>query len=405
MLMNKSIVRAAIVLLMFFSVVITNRFVGFEEVVMNGFSDVNSYTAIAKAFPHLPKSVAMFHHAQRLFFPYIIGMISYVSGMSLYTSFMVFTIIFLLASLYVIDGILRFYNVSEPLYAVCMALVIFNPYVIRQYLLAPGMITDLMFFFGTAVIISGLIRKSIFMLVSGSIVAILARQTALVFIPGFFVWIFISGNFSDRSLKNKIFNFTVISVIIILLYKITDVFASKFGGLNINLQHIFSTIPYLKYAFAQLHGSAFFYFFINIILRESISLIISIAVLVLAIALCWKDGKLLKQLSLMILFALLIMLQPVMNANPESATRLVSFAIIAIVSAIAQATALKHLTSKTAFFVCLLCFIASGHHYYSSVRFVLPSFANYQFAALHFTTAAIIFIVLWRDSSIRQQRT
>ncbi len=383
---------------MFFTVAATNRFVSLTEAIGNGFSDVASYRAIADAFPHFPESVTMFHHAQRLFFPYIIGMISYVSGISIYLSFLSVTIVSLIATLYVTDRILSFYNVSTPLYCLCMALLIFNPYVFRSYLTSPGMITDLLFLFGTSVIILGLIRNNRFILAVGCITAVLARQTTVVFIPAFFLWLFISETFRSKHFNSKLIFISVLSFIIIFLYKLTGFFASFFGGENINYLQLFSLIVYLRTSLPDLHGAGIIYFFMNLISRDIISLIIPIAVLVPEMLLHRKDSELLKQLCLMVSLALLIMLQPVMNGNPESATRLVSFAAIPLVSAIAlisdKAHSLKFMTYKHAGFMCLLCYIASFHHYYSIIRAVLPSFVNYQFAALYFSTAAVIFIVL-----------
>ncbi|MBF0519834.1 MAG: hypothetical protein HQK92_08935 [Nitrospirae bacterium] len=392
-------IRAAIVLAMFFSVLITNRYVDFDNAIMNGFSDISYYTNIAKASPHLTKSFTSFHHAQRFFFPYIIGMISRTTGVPLYASFMIFTVTSILATLYVMDRILIFYSLNAVGYALCMAMIIFNPYVCRLYLICPGMITDLMFLFGTSIVILGLVKDSPLILLTGSVVAILARQTAVVFMPGFFIWLAVSEGFESKKFKNKFFIYALVSVVIVLLYKITGAVASMFGDKNVNLQHIYSLITYLMTLIPTLKGVEIIYFFVNLIARDTFSLTVSAAVLVPLGLFCRRDAKLPKDFWLMILFALLIMFQPVMNGHPSDATRLVSYAVIPLVTATAIISdflpQLKLMANKRAFVLCLLCYIGSFHHYYSLVHLVIPSFSNYQFAVLHYVVVAAIFAVLW----------
>ncbi|QWR78177.1 hypothetical protein [Candidatus Magnetomonas plexicatena] len=399
MLKNKNIIRAVIVLAMFFSVLVTNRYVDFENAIMNGFSDVSYYTNIAKAFPHLTKSFTTYHHAQRFFFPYIIGMISHITGISLYASFMIFAVTFLLATLCVMDRIL--YSVNGAVYALCMALIIFNPYIFRLYLFCPGMITDLMFLFGTSVIILGLVKDSTYILLTGSVVAILARQTAVMFMPGFFIWLAVSENFGTEKFKKKLFRFTLVSVAIVLLYKITGYVASIFGGDNMNLQHLCSLIPYIKASIHNLKRIDIIYFFVNLIVRDTFSLTLSVAVLIPIVIFCRRNVKLPKESWLMILFAMLIMFQPVMNGFPNDATRLVSYAVIPLITAAAIVSGsvppLKLMTNTLILFLCLLCYIGSFHHHYSRVHLVFPSFSNSQFALLHYVVVAVVFTVLWRE--------
>ncbi|MBF0521229.1 MAG: hypothetical protein HQK92_16075 [Nitrospirae bacterium] len=393
-------IRAAIVLAMFFSVLITNRYVDFDNAIVNGFSDISYYTNIAKASPNLTKYFTSFHHAQRFFFPYIIGMISHTTGVPLYASFMIFTVTFLLATLYVMDRILIFYNLNAAGYALCMAMIIFNPYIFRLYLFSPGMITDLMFLFGTSVVILGLIKDSPLILLTGSVVAILARQTAVVFMPGFFIWLAVSEGFESKKFKNKFFIYALVSVVIVLLYKITGAVASMFGDKNVNLQHIYSLITYLMTLIPTLKGVEIIYFFVNLIARDTFSLTLSAAVLVPLAVFCRGDAKLPEDFWLMILFALLIMFQPVMNGHPSDATRLVSYAVIPLVTAAAilsgHVPQLKLMANTRIFFLCLLCYISSFHHYYSLAHLIIPSFSNNQFALLHYVVVAAIFALLWR---------
>jgi hypothetical protein len=151
-------------------------------------NDERDYRAIALAAPHLPSAKLQNQHAQRFVFHYLIGLLGRPFSVDgVYAVATVATVIGLLA---VLMCVLRSLRLSTPAAVVCLAVFILNAYSIRYYLIARGEITDLFFDLGVLVSLWGLFGRRYWLVLVGTIVAALARQTELpaAVILGVAVW-------------------------------------------------------------------------------------------------------------------------------------------------------------------------------------------------------------------------
>jgi hypothetical protein len=140
-------------------------------------NDEVDYRAIATAAPRWPDSKLQNQHAQRFVFHYLIGLLGRVFGVDVvYGAVTLLAVIGLVA---VLCWVMRALALSTGAALVCLAVFILNAYSIRYYLIARGEVTDLLFDLGVLISLSGLFSRRYALVLSGTIVAALARQTEL----------------------------------------------------------------------------------------------------------------------------------------------------------------------------------------------------------------------------------
>ena len=200
-------------------------------------SDTASYRAIALAAPGIPAETVAYHHAQRFWLPWLLGIIAKSSGISL-------DIVFRLAACGLWVGvslvflqILRTIRLSLQWQAIFLVALLSNPYCGRYFLAVPFMVTDLLFILGFSIIICGVVRDAPKLAAIGMIVAAFGRQTALPIMVAIWLWQ------SWRSLRDKhcIWDIAVVveaSFVVIGLYMLGSGFAQKTGTQSYNIEHI-----------------------------------------------------------------------------------------------------------------------------------------------------------------------
>ena len=70
---------------------LTNKYYDFNEIVSINQLDSVSYMAIANYAPSYSSEIMPYHHAQRFFFPYLIGITANVFNFDIFQSFKLFT--------------------------------------------------------------------------------------------------------------------------------------------------------------------------------------------------------------------------------------------------------------------------------------------------------------------------
>ena len=78
----------------------SNNYFSFENSLIYGASDGNSYMAITKNFPYFKENGYAVSHNQRFLFPYLVGLISFLTDLDPFSSYRLFTSILLFLLIY-----------------------------------------------------------------------------------------------------------------------------------------------------------------------------------------------------------------------------------------------------------------------------------------------------------------
>ena len=104
----------------------------------------------------------MIIHAERFFFPYIIGLISNSMKIDIFYTYKAFVFLILLMINFYIYKIHYYLKHKNDLILCSLSLINLNPYISRYYISVPTIINDLIFILGTTIIIHYIIRKKKF---------------------------------------------------------------------------------------------------------------------------------------------------------------------------------------------------------------------------------------------------
>ena len=157
---------------------ITNSYFNYEESLIFGGADGFSYYEISRYAPNISATTIQPIHSERFFFPYIIGIISKISNIEIYTLYRIFVIIIIfLINKHFIDFFFKF-NKNIQIILLSLLVLNFNPYITRYYIAVPLIVNDLIFMYGSLISINGLKDKSQRKFYVGFIIAALARQSA-----------------------------------------------------------------------------------------------------------------------------------------------------------------------------------------------------------------------------------
>ncbi|WP_249009698.1 hypothetical protein [Conexibacter sp. DBS9H8] len=158
----------------------TNRWLGWAASLrLVQANDEHDYRRIAAAAPSLPHGGIQNQHGQRFVFHYLIGLIARGLGTGLPGTYTVITVLVVVALVGVLGLLLTQVGLSGPQWALCLAVFVLNTYSLRYYLIARGEVTDLIFDLGLALSLLGLFRRRWWVILAGTAVGALARQTEL----------------------------------------------------------------------------------------------------------------------------------------------------------------------------------------------------------------------------------
>ena len=226
-------------------IILTNNWMGWDAGIKSIAWDAASYEIIAQAAPSLPQVQLLFHHAQRIFGPYLAGSLSNIAGLPPQVIFYFLAGICIFASILFVHKSLVSLWLSTWNYTVCMSLFILNPFTLRYYMIAPGMLPDIMFVTGLAIILFGLIGRHFRSVLIGTLIAALGRQTAAVLIPGLVLWLYAGKGWVDLAPSKKIACISSAVLVIISVYFMTGHIVSSFASESINIEHLTGLFYYL----------------------------------------------------------------------------------------------------------------------------------------------------------------
>lgn len=219
---------------------ITNNILDFDNRITSiAASDTYDYVKIAESFPHLPSGKIVYHRAQRFVFPFLMGMVAYITGTSCEIIFRVATISLFFLIVFLFHKITKTLNLSFSTYLISISLFVFSPYTFRNHISYPGLVIDLAFVLGLTILFLGLQKCKFSTVIVGVVIMTLGRQTAFLCIPGIIFYFFSCEKWSNYSNKTKIIQSLIITFCIVSLYEITGKIASSFALESWNFLHIF----------------------------------------------------------------------------------------------------------------------------------------------------------------------
>lgn len=201
----------------------TNQYFTIEESFVFGAADGYSYLLISQYSPNIPVETIQPIHSERFFFSYIIGFVSKIFNLNLYSFFRILIVfLIVLINLFLII-ILKKLEVEESKIIFLTLLVNFNPYFSRFYIANPLIINDLIFHLGLLICILAVVKSQKKLFLLGTTLSILSRQSAIaIFLGIIFLKIF--------SKKNNLFDKKEIFlnlIIILIVYYMGYVYSSQ----------------------------------------------------------------------------------------------------------------------------------------------------------------------------------
>ena len=216
----------------------TNRWMGWSDgIAYLSASDVeDGYLPVALASPSLPAIPVPFHKAQRLFVPYVVGLISHATGATVQEVFMAGLALTQLMALILFWRLLQLVPPRRRLLA--FGLFVFQPYALRYYWIVPGMLADVVFLLGALLAITGLQARKAPVVFLGFTLAILGRQTALLLLPGAILWLSFGTAWRDFPRLRRASLTVGLCVCTLFLYSVTGNLAARFGTASQNGEHL-----------------------------------------------------------------------------------------------------------------------------------------------------------------------
>ena len=149
--------------------------------------DAVEYRRIASAAPGLPTQRVGSAFSGRFFIHYLIGLIAHFTGASVDVVYALVLGILIIAILVITYLLFEHLGVSE--FTICTALLVLNPFSLRPYLQQTEILQDVFFVLGLGICLFGLQKHSARVLITGLVVAVLGRQTAILVAPASAIWI------------------------------------------------------------------------------------------------------------------------------------------------------------------------------------------------------------------------
>lgn len=205
---NKTFFITIIISLVF--IFTTNSYFTFEESLIFGAADGNTYMAITKNFPIFEENGFARTHNQRFLFPYLVGSISYFLNIEPFLSYRIVSIALLFLLIYLFVTILDLLKINLINKTIAVSFIIFNPYLLRYYIALPTLINDVTFLISAELLILGFVTQNKKFSYIGIIVGLFSRQTAIFYILTILINKFI--------LKKSLFNIKDFFFLIIIFF-------------------------------------------------------------------------------------------------------------------------------------------------------------------------------------------
>jgi len=243
---KKKIIFFFIVIL--FYLITTNTYFTFDETLIFGGADGFSYMSISQDAPNIASKKIMIVHAERFFFPYLIGIISNFLNVEIFNVYKSLVLIILIILNWYLYRIFLCFKYDYLLILCSLSLVNFNPYITRFYISIPTIINDLIFILGLTIIIFHIVRnkENLYELSVGYLLSFLSRQSSVALIIGYIITL-ISSKKKILNLKETLIGLIIfiLSIIIIKYYSqinadLFNIDRSEYYSINMRIFGIFS---------------------------------------------------------------------------------------------------------------------------------------------------------------------
>ena len=192
--------------------------------VKSGASSINYYLSISENFPEAA-SVINYHHAQRFIIPYTIGFISKIFSIDSSYFFKILVISELLLIFFIKSKLIKIFKLDFFTSVIFYSIFIFNPYILRYFIIYPEMIVDLTFILSGYLFIFSIISNNLKFFLIAFILAFISRQTGIAFYLSFIICVLFLKN---NLLINKR-NLVIISFFFIIIYFLNIWYLNKVG--------------------------------------------------------------------------------------------------------------------------------------------------------------------------------
>lgn len=228
------------ILWLLFFISLTNQFYDFKEIVSINQTDSISYMAIAKFAPEYSSEIMPYHHAQRVFIPYLIGIISKILNFDPFLIFRIFTYLTILIIVVLHYLITKILKVDIYFSILSISLLILNPYLIRYFLAVPTMVNDAFFILSIYLFLLAMMVKNKLMLF-GVTLSLISRQNGIFLFISHIVYRIINNKHKFYKDKNLIFSL----ILILLLSSIANNYATKVSASSFNFVHVYGIFTWV----------------------------------------------------------------------------------------------------------------------------------------------------------------
>jgi len=237
MLKKDNILVLYTILSLIFLFITTSNFSLSQTMQSAGASDGYQYFLISKSAPFIAQDI-QYIKGERFVLPYLIGLISLFTGLDLFLTYKILSVVAFLYLIILFVQILKNIDLNINTIILSTSLLVFNPYMFRYFISIPTMIGDLVFLISSLLILEGLIKKEKPKVFYGFIISLITRQNGIIFLISFFISKLIFRNKSIFALKDMIF----LLIIAILIYSINTFYAKNAAPLGQNGSVFYKTI-------------------------------------------------------------------------------------------------------------------------------------------------------------------
>ena len=321
-------------------ILLTNYFPALNEVISMGVNDAKSYSVFfisgydfsSEDFWGLPS-----HHIDRWPIFFAAQKVASLVPFGWELTSRIISVIVLFIILHQISSLKFDLSVK----VIISLFIIFSPYSFRFYLFAPTALSDLIFFFSSFLLFIGIKKENIFLSSLGIILGLLSKQTAMLFIPAFFIFFFF--NLINHQ---KLVYFLILFFITFALKKFLEF---QIFGEIIEPPDLVHLIGFLKYfddiETAFLSG------------RSAL-----LSILLLAPLLIFYKHISKKNLYIFLSIFFVFSSQPILGASGGNITRLITFSYPAIIFLFSD---FERPSNRDVIIFSVLVIFSSLHHNYS----------------------------------------
>lgn len=207
---------------------LTNYWTGLPSHTHPWGTDVISYQEMAAAAPGLPHIAIGSAYTQRFVPHYLVGLFAWATAVGIHPAYRIIWALCFAGLIGAFVRVLLALRLSTVVFAISFALFVLDPYSLRESILTPGAVQDLSFVLGLGLLMWGLLDSSFALVLVGSVVAILSRQTELLVAPVAAYWVLRGLGWREQATGQRRRRAAAVILLTALLYIAIDLVTSSF---------------------------------------------------------------------------------------------------------------------------------------------------------------------------------